>query len=565
MTVGLATLIALGSVPLFDALGTGQKLKAQSPTLEPHQAPAPDTAPGSDVGTKKAPRIRTPDYVAFLSPANSGVTRFDLLHERFKQGHAPLNLITTDRPEYLPLRFALEGSTLLEHPASHVTQTSDRAVTFSWKEPGLRVVRKLEAGKHPYQLWSTIRISNSGTTPKLLKLNIGTYHYVKRSDESGGFLHVTSAKLSHGVCRIQDDIKREDRKDLLRKHYYKGNVQLAAAESTYFVNALAVDTPAAHSCRMHVSDRGGTAKNPDGSLFLIDLEYPSITLKPGQSQTYRTLGYFGPKTPEDLRRAGHGLAKVINLGFFSYLAGYLTQLLSAIHRYVPNWGIAIIVLTLLVKLLLFPLTAKSFQSMARMRLLKPELDKLNELYKDDREKRGAATMELYRKHKINPLGGCLPQLLQLPIWWALYTSLSTNVQLYHSKFFLWWVDLSAPDPYFVLPLALGALMYVQQKLTPTAMDPAQAKVMLYMMPVMMTGFMLFLPSGLCLYILTNSVLSITQQKYFEHASISAAKTLSPDSGHDMTTEAVHSPSTQAKPRKATNRRSRRGKTKAART
>src|SRR5690606_22988877 len=167
------------------------------------------------------------------------------------------------------------------------------------------------------------------------------------------------------------------------------------------------------------------------------------------------------------------------------------------------------------RLLLFPLTHMSFKSMARMRRLKPEIDRINELYKDDPEKKGAAVLELYRKHKISPAAGCLPMLAQMPIWFALYTSLSTNIELYHMPFVLWWTDLSAPDPYFVLPLALGVLMHVQQRITPTTADPMQAKMMMWFMPIMITVFMLFLPSGLCLYMLTNSVLGIAQQKLNE--------------------------------------------------
>jgi len=162
--------------------------------------------------------------------------------------------------------------------------------------------------------------------------------------------------------------------------------------------------------------------------------------------------------------------------------------------------------------------ARQFRAFAPMRKLKPEMDKVNAQFPDDMEKRQAAIMELYRKHGINPAAqmlGCLPILLQMPVFFALYTSLSTNIELYHQPFALWWHDLSAPDPYFSLPVALSALMHVQQRLTPTQMDPQQQRVMLWMMPIMMGVFMLFLPSGLCLYMLTNSSLSIAQQRFNE--------------------------------------------------
>jgi YidC/Oxa1 family membrane protein insertase len=209
------------------------------------------------------------------------------------------------------------------------------------------------------------------------------------------------------------------------------------------------------------------------------------------------------------------LKETIEAGWFTSIAEGLTWLLREIHGLFGNWGIAIILLTVLVKTLLFPLTIKQMTSMARMKELKPELDRINQLYADDREKKGAAIMELYRTKGINPMAGCFPVLLQLPIWFSLYASLSSNVELLHAPFALW-DDLSSPDPYFALPLALGLLMFMQQKMAPAASaDPLQQKMMLYMMPVMMTSFMLFLPAGLCLYMFTNSALSILQQRWIE--------------------------------------------------
>jgi YidC/Oxa1 family membrane protein insertase len=243
------------------------------------------------------------------------------------------------------------------------------------------------------------------------------------------------------------------------------------------------------------------------------------------------MAYLGPKMPEELSIAGHGLRSAINTGFFTSLASGLTALLALIHSVVGNWGLAIILLTVFVKLALYPLTHKQMESMAKMKELKPEMDRINELYADDREKKGAAVMELYRKKGVNPMAGCFPVLLQLPIWFSLYSSLSSNIRLLNAPFALWWRDLSSPDPYFILPLALGVLMFVQQKLAPPAgTDPLQAKMMQYMMPVMITSFMLFLPAGLCLYMFTNSALSIVQQRVIESRlknRVSATATAAP--------------------------------------
>jgi YidC/Oxa1 family membrane protein insertase len=278
---------------------------------------------------------------------------------------------------------------------------------------------------------------------------------------------------------------------------------------------MAADGAEGEFCTLRTSPRGGTVDDPEGTLYEVRLAYPRRMVAPGESTTARTLAYLGPKDAGALAKAGHALNTVLDLGFFSIIASGMVKLLSAVHSLVGNWGLAILVMTICIKIVLFPLTLPQIRSMARMRALKPELDKINAMYAEDREKRGAATMELYRKFGINPVSGCLPALMQLPVWWALYTSLSTNIALYHEPFFGWLTDLSSPDPYFVMPVLLGILMWVQQRLTPTTMDPTQAKIMQWLMPIMITSFMLFLPQGLTVYMLTNSALSIGQQQFME--------------------------------------------------
>jgi YidC/Oxa1 family membrane protein insertase len=383
----------------------------------------------------------------------------------------------------------------------------------------VRVVRKLEAGESPYQLWVTTRLRNTGDTPRKLTPRIATHHYVTRESESGGIplLPVRSPNLSNGLCHHGEDMEREDRTSLLEPVSFGGPVAFAGVENVYFLNAVAPALGEVAGCTLWASDRGRDEDGePLGTLISAQVQFAEIELAPGEQKVIRTLAYLGPKTPEELAAAGHSLKQAIQTGWFSGLAEGLTWLLRVIHDQVGNWGLAIILLTLIVKLLLYPLTAKQMQSMARMKELKPEMDRINELYADDREKKGAAIMELYRDKGVNPMAGCFPVLLQLPIWFSLYTSLSTNVELFRAPFALWWGDLSAPDPYFSLPLALGALMFVQQKMSPaTGGDPLQQKMMMYMMPGMITSFMLFLPAGLCLYMFTNSALSITQQRVIE--------------------------------------------------
>jgi YidC/Oxa1 family membrane protein insertase len=299
-----------------------------------------------------------------------------------------------------------------------------------------------------------------------------------------------------------------------------------AITNQYFATLMAAEDDSAERCQVWMSNRFQAGQVIDGTLFEAALVYPRVNLEAGADTLVRTPIYMGPKDLDLMHAFGHRASASVDLGWFTFIAEGLVWLLRSIFNLVGNWGLAIILLTFLVKLLLYPLTAASFKNMAKMSELKPHMEALNEKYGDDREAKGQATMALYREHKVNPFAGCLPMLLQMPIWFALYQSLSTNLELYHAPFALFWTDLSARDPYFVLPLLLGGLMFVQQKLTPTAaMDPTQAKVMLYMMPIMITGFMLFLPAGLCLYMVTNSVLSITQQHYIrvQLAAASAKK------------------------------------------
>jgi YidC/Oxa1 family membrane protein insertase len=181
---------------------------------------------------------------------------------------------------------------------------------------------------------------------------------------------------------------------------------------------------------------------------------------------------------------------------------------------VPSWGLAIVLLTITARSLLFPLTWPSVKNMIHMRELKPEMDRLNEKFKDDAQAKGLAQMELWKKHGVNPMKGCLPQLISMPVWFALYTTLQTAVELYNIPF-LWFPDLSEADPYYILPFVIGGVFFLQQKLMPMQADPAQQKMMMYFMPGMFTVFMLFLPAGLGVYMFTNSLLGIVQQQVVE--------------------------------------------------
>ncbi|HEX7487452.1 MAG TPA: membrane protein insertase YidC, partial [Anaeromyxobacteraceae bacterium] len=226
--------------------------------------------------------------------------------------------------------------------------------------------------------------------------------------------------------------------------------------------------------------------------------------------------FAGPKQLDLLRGYGRELETAVDYGaitnLFAFFARILLSVMRALEGVVRNWGLAIILLTVLVKALLYPLTAKSMQSMNEMRKLQPEIEKLKAKHGEDKEKLNQAVMQLYQQHKVNPLGGCLPMLIQMPIWFALYATLQTSVELYREPF-LWLKDLTQFDPYYILPLAMGSSSFLMQKISPQPADNAQAKMLLYFMPIFFTFIMLRLPAGLTLYILVNNVLSIAQQQW----------------------------------------------------
>jgi len=227
--------------------------------------------------------------------------------------------------------------------------------------------------------------------------------------------------------------------------------------------------------------------------------------------------YLGPKDIDRLREPGVGLEDSIDFWIVGFISKPMLYLLRWFYSLIPHWAFAIVMLTILVKLALLYWTQKSFAQMQRMAQLKPMMDELKTRYGKDKERLNQEMMGLYKREKVSPLGGCLPMLLQMPIWIALYRTIYSSVDLYQAPLGGWITDLSAPDPYFVMPLILGASMFVQQRLTPTTMDSAQAKMMQYIMPIMFTVFMLFLPSGLNLYILINTLLTMLQQWYLRRS------------------------------------------------
>lgn len=277
-----------------------------------------------------------------------------------------------------------------------------------------------------------------------------------------------------------------------------------AVQQRYFIRAWVMDKNQTHQYFSQVL--------VPKKRYVLGMLGPQLHLSAGEGAKTSSTLYIGPEITRLLKPLAHGLDLTIDYGWLWIVSKAIFWVMSHIHTYVGNWGLAIILVTLLIKLAFYRLSESSYRSMANMRKLQPRLEEIKRQYSDDKEKLGQATMELYRKEKMNPLGGCLPMLIQIPFFIALYWVLMEAVQLRHAPFIGWITDLSTHDPFYVLPVLMGASMLLQQRLSPSPPDPAQAKMMM-VLPVVFTFMFLSFPAGLVLYWVTNNLLSIAQQWY----------------------------------------------------
>jgi YidC/Oxa1 family membrane protein insertase len=306
------------------------------------------------------------------------------------------------------------------------------------------------------------------------------------------------------VASIARSIERQELKKLDKEKIQGPNVLWSGYESKYFIASFIPENPSLTSTIMNRDANNMVSVSIKGQKELI----------PGnQSGSFSYTLYLGPKEHNLLKAQNVGLEDSIDFGsWLKWLAMPLLWVLNFIHNYIANYGLAIIILTLLIKIIFWPLGNLSYKSMREMQKLQPKIAALKEKYKNDQQKIGAETMALYKVHKVNPLGGCLPIVIQIPIFFGLYKALLYSIELRHSPFFWWIQDLSAKDPYYITPIIMGATQFIQQKMTPTMGDPMQAKIMLFM-PIVFTFFFLNFPSGLVIYWLFNNILSIGQQYY----------------------------------------------------
>ncbi len=497
--------------------------------------PAPQPPPPGEMCTIHGNR-----FEADLSSRGAGLTHLRLTDARYANSAAADMSTTPDHERWRNLRTLFRRPGTPQSPDDQVqydrfnwklepTQARE-SCRFTYADDRVQIVKTIRAGSRPFEMDVDTTLTNLTDGPKRHTSSIEAFAYRTNAEVKGKLGRVSPFQTSL-ECARDDQVERKAKDDkAFKQPPFWFDLPLidryAAISNYYFAQAIVpLDVAAGESgekpaCSVLAEQWYGADQKADddtaGDIYHARLEYPGRTLGAHESVTYRQIAFFGPKERDVLAKAAGGtprLQDLINLGTFSIIAKVLVTIITWIHAHMAfgNWGIAIIVLTIGLRICLFPLTWKQIQSTIAMRRLKPEIDVLNAKFKDDAQAKNLAMMELWRKHKVNPLGGCLPALVQMPIWFALYATLQTAVEFYHSRF-LWFTDLSAPDKFFIMPIVLGAAMIIQQRIVPQqGMDPVQAKMMTFLMPGVFTVMMLFLPTALGVYMLTNSVLGISQQ------------------------------------------------------
>lgn len=499
---------------------------APVPTLDQqHAAPTPATtaAPGLLNGARA---VVVTDVLRAEIDANGGdlrslaLTRYQDALDKKKTlqlleqtpGHeyvAQSGLIGAGLPTHKTL-FQLTPGNYTLAPGQNKLQ-----VPLTWTDPatGVKVTKTYTFHRDSYVIDVSYQISNPG------KLAIPVYAYfqlLRDGKAPEGESHFIHTYTGPALYTEQSKFKKVEFKQIDKGEQdyprYSNDGWIGMVQH-HFVSAwLPKNGP----------KREFYTKPAGDGLYSAGVIMPEGNVQPGASLSFTTSLYAGPQIQKTLTSLAPGLDYVVDYGLLTPIAAPIFWTLQKIHQVVGNWGWSIVILTILIKLMFFPLSAKSYKSMAQMRGLAPRLQRLKEQYGDDRQKLHQAMMDLYKTEKINPLGGCLPVVVQIPVFIALYWTLLSSVEMRQAPFVLWIHDLSAPDPYYVLPIIMGITMIIQTRLNPTPPDPIQAKVMM-IMPVAFSIFFFFFPAGLVLYWLVNNLISITQQWYITRR-VEAAKT-----------------------------------------
>ena len=507
--------------------------QAEAPAAESAAQPAPrPIAPAAEPAEQGEPAvpaqtiaISRPLYLAELSSEGASLRDWELTQYRDRHGD-PVRLASRGDPlatAATPFDELMLGD--LSKQVWRVESRSDTEVRFAWERRGVSIRKTFSFSDDGYDFRLRIDVSNRGEAPIAPKFAVqlpivertGNDFREQNADAFVGGSRKYTPLTGLGTVGFFGRLRGTKPGGTIP---YSGDIDWSGVSTPYFLLAFFPDQTRAA--------RASIATVEPGKKGIVELYFDPVTLPAAQSAAREYRGYFGPKEIERLEafeaQAGATSATAaIDLGwsFVHPVTRAFSWLLAVLHSFVPNYGLSIILLTILVRVAMVPLTVKQMRSMERMRLLQPKIKEIQEKHADDRQKQSEAMMSLYRQEKVNPLGGCLPMFLQLPVFIGLFYALRSSIQLRQAPFVSWIDDLAAPDllstipgtelPFRVLPLLMGASMFVQQKITPVQTDPTQARMMLIMMPGMMTLVSYSFPSGLVLYWMMSNVLAIAQQ------------------------------------------------------
>jgi YidC/Oxa1 family membrane protein insertase len=478
-------------------------------------APAVSAVPGGDATAKgETIRITTDLLVAEVDTLGGTLKRVELLHHKdSKDSDKPFVLLGAEH--HYEAQSGLAGDAGPNHRTLWRAQPGERAlapgrdaVELRLSAPGkdgLEATKIYTFKRDSYVIELALELRNAGAAPASAYTYFQLTHDGKPDMPTNSVAATFGAQSFIGFGLYSDEHKYQkvhlsDLDKGKSDHMKQATNGWLAFVQHYFVSAW---LPPEGATRDYM-----TEKRQDG-LYVGRVMIPA-NVAPGDTVRVASPLYAGPQEQRRLRAAAPGFDLVVDYGFLAIIAWPLFWLLQQYHSLAGNWGVAIILLTVTIKLLFFPLSAASYKSMAKMKLVTPRLTKIREQYAHDRQKMNQAMMELYKTEKINPLGGCFPILVQIPVFIALYWVLLAAIELRHAPFVLWIHDLSALDPYYVLPILMTATMVLQTKMNPVPPDPVQAQVMKFM-PFVFSIFFFFFPAGLVLYWLVNNILSIAQQ------------------------------------------------------
>lgn len=504
--------------PLPEAQAPVDAQTEQAPAVKPH-VPTVPTVPDADGEPTQPEVVPEPElktvavengdlWRAKFSTKGAAIASFELLGRKLatrpgKGEIRPFDLAHSDAQQLLPMSSQIDlPSGAIAADAMWAVQEEPNAVVFTREQGGAVVTKRYSWKADSYELELDIAVVASNLPAQVpVKLTFAGW---EEPEGSTGFMGMGgSRELHQAVCKTSKTLKRKswDDKEVAP---IEGVVGFAGIDEKYFIAAIAPKGDQQASCAI-----GGTRP---GELEAVVIG--AATPSDGTHVASFDL-YLGPKDVDRLVAADHKLIESIDYGFFAIIARPLLALLKLFQSLVSNWGIAIILLTVLVKAATFPLTHKQMRSMEEMRRLAPKLEELKKKFAGDQQRVNTETMKLYKEHKVQPLAGCLPMIIQMPVWFALYTMLSNSFELYNEPFVAGWItDLTSKDPYYVLPILMTVTMVLTQILTPQPQQNQQMKMMMYGMPVFFGFIMISLPAGLVLYIFTNNVLSIGQSLWF---------------------------------------------------